>query len=519
MQESFQWPSTKGYIRISKEFKIAFLSACFAGIIVHLYVFSNLLLNWDSCGRSYSAESGLLSGRWAFRFVSSFSTFYQLPVVNGLISIIMIALTAGITVSLLRLSHPASVVFVAAFLVSYPTVSNAFAYMFAADLYFVALFLNALSVFLTKKYRFGFLPAVVLIAVACGIYQSYICYAISLFLFDCILSLLEKEEVKAVLLKGLEYILVLVGGLFLYTMIENLLLLHYGLSLASSTYQGMNTISSPDWNAMLSAIPNAYKGFIDRYLHWPFILPVFRLLQFAMPLFFGGSLIYLTVLNKLYREPLRLFLGILGVLMLPLSLNFVGVLAYKAGIHILMIYAHVLFFVFTIKTVELASQQMILAHVKHWSVLPLAALLCCCAIIWNNFCLCNIGYHSLQSAYENSVSVGNRAISQIEALEGFTKDTPVALIGAEYSPLGVSAKYAPYVSAIALMNNNTGIFLSTPFLCQYCGLNCGTLSSEQRKFILNSEEVANMPIFPSEGSVCMIDGVAVVRLGKPIYIR
>ena len=91
--------------------------------------------------------------------------------------------------------------------------------MFTADAYFIALFINAAAVYVAKKYRFGWVVTIFLIATACGIYQAYICYAIGLFLFDCILALLSQESVKAVLLRGGKYILLLAMGLLLYSLI------------------------------------------------------------------------------------------------------------------------------------------------------------------------------------------------------------------------------------------------------------------------------------------------------------
>ncbi len=131
----------------------------------------------------------------------------------------MIALTAGLTVKLLELSHPAAIVITSALLVSFPSVANTFAYMFTADPYFIALFMNTLAVWLTKKYRFGWIAAVGLITLACGIYQAYICYAAGLLLFDCTLSLLKDAPVKQVLRRGIGYAAILIASLLAYILI------------------------------------------------------------------------------------------------------------------------------------------------------------------------------------------------------------------------------------------------------------------------------------------------------------
>ena len=54
---------------------------------------------------------------------------------------------------------------------------------------------NAAAVYCAKFYRWGWVPALALMTVACGTYQAFICYAIGLFLFDCILSLLDGQPI------------------------------------------------------------------------------------------------------------------------------------------------------------------------------------------------------------------------------------------------------------------------------------------------------------------------------------
>lgn len=85
----------------------------------------------------------LSSGRWSAELLSVFSTNFQLPVVIGLISVVMLALTAGLTVRILGLTNRVNIVLVSALLVTFPSVACIFAYLFTADAYFIALFLSA----------------------------------------------------------------------------------------------------------------------------------------------------------------------------------------------------------------------------------------------------------------------------------------------------------------------------------------------------------------------------------------
>ena len=512
------WSSGHLWRRPSKEFRLAFHSACLIGLIAHLYVFTNLLFGYDGSIAAFTANSFVVNGRWALGFFSSFSTIYQIRVVLGLISIVMIAWTAGLTVRLLELSHPVSVLLVSALLVTFPTVADTFSFMFTADAYFASLFLNTLAVWLAKRYRFGWLAAIGLMTIACGIYQAYICYAIGLLLFDCVLSLLEEAPVGATVLRGLKYIAAIVISLALYAVIVRLLVSRHGASLTA--YNGMDTMGEFNFKAMLAAIPGAYARFADYYIHWPYDLSLFRLAQFAAPLLFGGSLLYLVIVKKLYRSPLRLILGVAGVLLLPLALNFIAVLAYTAYVHfLLMSYASVLFFVFTVKAVELAAQQLVLRKARYWLVLPLVGAVCCCMIVWNNFCACNVGYHAMQTCYENTHALATRVITRLEKLEGYTPGDPIAFIG--YPPTtyyGIYRRYwSPYSRLVSDMNWN--LVFNKTYIMHYLGLLTPNPTAEQRAALESSVEVAALPIWPAQGCAAMIDGVAVIRMGEDFLIR
>ena len=97
-QNAFQWPALP-LPKLSPRFRLAFLTACLVGFLTHLYLFTNTLLNHDSIHSLFTDNNVLSSGRWSAQLLSSFSTFFQMPVVIGLISILALAVTAGLRAS------------------------------------------------------------------------------------------------------------------------------------------------------------------------------------------------------------------------------------------------------------------------------------------------------------------------------------------------------------------------------------------------------------------------------------
>ena len=495
--------------RSSSEFRMAFLTALIAGFLTHLYAFTNLLLSNDAVNNAFSRNEHLVSGRWALGFFSSSSSYVQMPMVIGLLSVLALALTAGLTVLVLELHSTIGIMLTSILLVTFPTVACTFAYMFTADAYFIALFFNAAAVYLTKRFRFGWIPAVLLIAVGCGIYQAYFNYAVTLFLLDCIFRLLQEADLKKTVLLGFRYVGYLMASLLLYWAIEMLLLRYHQATL--TTYMGMDTIAGLDLLERLQAIPKAYGDFCYYWSNWSFAIPLAKLFHWGIVAVLIGSVIYLLILKRVWIQPVRCILILLGCALLPLTMNLSAVLAYEGSVHRLMIYSFILLCVAGVKCAEL----VIAAGTGLSSVLSLTALLCCGVVAWNNFCLCNVGYHALTLNYENTYAIAERVTVRLEELEGYEIGGPVAIVGYVSSDFyGTKSFYSPTFNTALNGEAIHEPLVFRSFFQYYIGFPIPSLTAEQREFLNNSPEVAAMPAFPAKNSVAMINGIAVVKLGE-----
>lgn len=501
--------------RLPHPFRLAFLSACLIGAVTHIYVFTNLLLNHDSVWRIYYDNDVLSSGRWSLEFFSNFSTYFQLPVVIALISILMLALTAGITVVFLDISHKLSIILTAAFIVTFPSVACIFSYMYTADAYFIALFLNAAAAYLAKRYRFGWIPAVLLCATACGIYQAFICYAIGLFLLDCIFNLLSKKPIPQIIRDGIRYIGISIGSLVLYYVVLKLILLITGTTLVS--YQGLDSMSLKNIGKFILEVPPAYHNFLQFFLHCSFFEKFYQVIQNLLLVLSAFPLLYLIISSKIYRELSRILLLILTIALIPLALNFITVLSIGAWVHALMIYAFLLLYVFIIKLFENAAAQL-KANGQNGQALFVCHAVLAFILIWNNFCISNVAYLRLQVNYEASFALANRIVARVEVLDGYSPNLPVAVVGNASTKL-----FGNKVSQFSKFNSLTGTtdsLLYSPetsvrtrnFIQTYIGFNMPRPNGEQIAMLKNSGVIEDMPSYPSEGSVLIYNDVIVIKL-------
>ena len=516
----FRWPAVPGpWKKISPAFWLAFLTAGVGGFITHLYIFTNLLPNHDSIGGLFTYNDMLDIGRWASIPMSLPSTFFQLPVVIGLLSVLALGAAAGLTVRVLEISHPVHIVLTSALMVTYPAACAIFAYLFTADAYFMALFLNALAVWCTKKYRWGWAAAILMMTWACGTYQAFICYAIGLFLIDCILALLKGEEVPGVVVRGLKYIGICLASLALYYVVLKIVLTVTGTELAD--YQGLSGLGLTSLAEYFSRIPEVYQIFFDYLLTPSFLDSFFCVVLQAGFVYAAAALVVLAVMNGLLRDPLRLLLTAAGAALLPLALNFVALLAAGGEVHHLMIYAFVLVFVLGIKLTELIMARLISAGRPGWTGVFWPNLVLCAALVWCGFCTDNIAYLRMELRYENSLALANRIAARAENLAGYTPDAPIAVVGR--LPIDLYGQTLPELSEYDAITGTDGFLLQCYYsgrdVLEYCiGLPMSQSTAEQWDDLYKSGILYQTPNWPDPNCMFMFEGMVVVKLSD-VYIE
>ena len=130
---------------ILPQWKICFFAALITGLIAHLYKITNWLPNWDSLVFRYDSQNMIAMGRWFLPVVCSFSSFYDLPFLNGVIAIVFHALSAVCICKMLDVQKKITAGLIGAVIVSFPTVTSVMMYNYVADGYSFGFFLSTLA--------------------------------------------------------------------------------------------------------------------------------------------------------------------------------------------------------------------------------------------------------------------------------------------------------------------------------------------------------------------------------------
>lgn len=493
---------------IKKEWIICFVSSLIFGLTAHIFKMTNWIPNWDSLLNYHNDQNTTYLGRCFLEIVCTISSFYDLPWVNTLLSVIYIGVSSAMISEIFGVKKKISLIMMSGLLVSFPTVAATFTYDYTADGYFMALLCACAGVLCVLRKKWGILCAAVLFAFSLGIYQSYITFAIILILWYLLDQLLFHEtECRAFFNSVGRFLLSGVLGCVIYWVALKVILVVSGTSLSS--YQGIASAFSGGNVSLFQAVKNCIKYYIFYFFDFSKGWNLFSFLNVLMFLFFIFAGILAVKERKLYREIWKLFFSAVCVLVLPFAsyaLCFISYLEY----HSLMVMCHAMTYVFFVILYERNTDSGITVKVfRQWGIVGLS-----CGILYNFILADNICYTKLQMAYEESRSMIYRIADRLEQCEQSEKAEKLAIIGKMEGSGIVSVVLPPVMTGTT---EDTIIWEQeqiVAMLRDYCGLSYEGVTEEEKEQILWKEEYQTMQAWPKESCAKMIDDILVLRLGE-----
>lgn len=144
-----------------------------------------------------------------------FRTDLTLPWIAGLLSLVWIGLAVFLVIRMFRVESRNLIFLIAGiFTVNITVSATAATYMHDYDGDMFAMLCAVIAVYFWKNVRWGSVLGAAFVAMALGIYQSYISVTIVLVMFVCILELLDGANFKNILIKGLKAVgMLILGGI------------------------------------------------------------------------------------------------------------------------------------------------------------------------------------------------------------------------------------------------------------------------------------------------------------------
>lgn len=346
-----------------------------------------------------------------------------------------------------------------------------------------------------------------------SIYQAYVCFAIGLYVSLLLMNCLEKEVKFSILIKRcFLYLAVILMGLVFYWISLQIMLRWFWPTLSS--YQGIDELASGGMGGfiqvIMSGIGKAYTKFFDVPFKMEETLKLRRMLYLIMGIIAVIEMIIMVVKNEVYKNiKIILLLVLMGIY--PLAVNSVFLMG-STSVSSLMLYCAV---VPTLLVVALTQKCLSYVSSKSVCILCYIASLSIIGLSYHYYLISNECYNRQYFTYEQTYGYMNRVAYAIQSCDGYSTDMPVMLLGnIEKERTMPEFDKLNYVTGIFGESDLINGYSREEFIRRYCGLPIVKATDDMRNAIVETLEYRNMPLWPQNGSVKVIDGCCVVKFAE-----
>ena len=523
---------------IKKEWLICFFAAIGFGTAAHIYKFLNFLPNWDSLLNLYSSQNKTELGRSFLSIACSIGSYYDLPWINGILSLLYLALSAVCISILFDVKKTLPLIFIGGMIATFPTVTSTMCYLYLADGFFLSMLCMCIAVVLISKtstadnnpYARGnlsasvlkhslraIIPATLLCAFSLGLYQAYLTFYLTLVVVFLLWKLLfSKDSIKELFCLALRFAVSICAGLLLYLLSFQLILSVSSKDL--SQYQGISSTYSLKMLRPLTSAKHVVLDFFHYFFDFSNGVNLFLLLNVI--LFFLLTILFLETfrIQKLWdrKKRARLLLALLCIACVPFTAYALYFTNSALLSHNLMVMGLCMIYLLPALFYEsMPVSEIRFSCLKRWAIVLLSFL-----TMYNFILLANISYQKLEISYEKSLGVAIRLADRIEQMPEAEHCTKLAVFGCLPDAEEISVNFPPDMTgttdSYVLRKQDASMHENVPqaMLRDYCGLSYGDTTLEEKERIAQTDEYQAMPCWPKAGSIAVIEDTLVIKFSE-----
>lgn len=508
--------------RLDGRYKAAFISTVVFGFLAHAVAFFNKFsINDDLIlflpGATFS------SGRWMLGIIAKIeqSVFgdytVSLPFFNGVLSVIFIALASMIIVYALDIKRHSLCALIGCIFVTFPTVTAIFGYMFTAHYYMFSMFIGvAGAALICKSERVVWrIAGIVLACCSVGIYQAFIPLILCVLLLYFTDKLVKSDDSSKKLLKKALIILVCaILFALMYFVLNKFFLAVTGEALTD--YQGIDQMGRASLDEYILRLKIAYHEFFAPAKNLTYnMYPDSMLTVYRLTLVLSAILsVVLAVKLARKKEILRAVLFCVCVfVVLPLCTCFIFVMTDSNNVHSLMVYSKAVPFVYLAWLADNTEIAVTKCGLRRAVSTVLCALLLLTGVIYVRYD--NKCYLKAELIQEEAKSYFTTLVTRICSIDGYSVDLPVVYINDTDKSVKNTTqlvemndvKILPYGNIDGYINNYAWV----RFMEVWCGFSPTKLEDDEKEAFEALPEVQEMPSYPDDGSIKIINDTIVVK--------
>ncbi|MBR4314993.1 MAG: glucosyltransferase domain-containing protein [Lachnospiraceae bacterium] len=497
--------------KINKRDVYIFLFTIVIGLFAHGFIVFNKISFLDDLSSLYgfSAKHLFSLGRFTIALLKIindklFNSFSS-PIINGIISLIFIAFSNILIARIFDIKKNTNLILLSSVMILSTGYICLQAYSYTAVYYSFAIFLSILSTYLFLNYRFKnkihkiFIIALLQMLVI-SIYQSYFLFGILIFIIYQICDLLnDKFELKITF----EYFRSVLLSLLLYFSVNKLVIFSFSFlnqaiptidsAIAISNYQGISQFLNLKFWSVLSFNALFLKLFIPDTI-----------------LFGNNYYIYILIylLAKGYLSIKSFVLVVIYTFLLVAISNALYILnGVGTSLYALPMFPKCLLFLYPVILLEKYSLKI---------NLPICVLLF--YYLTYNTVLANNIYLNKYLTLENEKRWCNTLVTRIQSTPGYSDEYDIYIYGEKIGPNIIkhdnhyvdNRRFFKSISPYDTSSINQYNFES--FLEYYSGFKAWTFHINDKSF--NTDIVIDMPCYPNDGSIRVIDKRIIVKFSN-----
>lgn len=498
------------------------LTAFLCGLITHLYIITNKFYNYFEMGNIFSTmpyekSDTLAMGRVFLPIVTAVSGYFSSAAINGVLALTVIAIAVYMLVDCLKLRSMLFAALAGGIVVTFPGIASYLSYGVNSDIFCISMCLAVGAVWLTQKYRRGYIGGALCMCISLGCYQPFLSVAIAVVFAILLLDVLRRDVAwKELVLKSLKYLGMMVVGFILYYVLLQIALKVTGITMGS--YHGVDEMTS-------FTLKGLVKGFVYAYIYFLryFFTTAYNNGLIPTVANYVAAVVLLLLLVRAFRQ--RKKSGktqmILLFCLFPLGVNAAPFLMgdrVGSGVDNYMLFSVIMTYLLLLAVMETVAQkwsdQVCLMHTAEWTV-----VITCAVTVISGFYVCNMAYHRLDAATQEVAAFLNRTAVRIEETQEWQEGMPVYFAGSSQI---FNDHYEVSIPEFEELKNVSGTEIKPwysyeavyKYMKEYLHFPLGEVTKEQIQMIEGSAELSKMPVYPAEGSIAEIDGVLVVKIGS-----
>lgn len=495
------------YSKIKKEYKFAFVVTLICSFLFHLFIFTNRIPNHDSLHSFYHNQAILSSGRFTLGPAASISSYFDLPWVIGILSMLYLSLFVILIVALFSITSKLAIVMISGVVTSFPVIGSTFSYLYTADAYILGYVLAVLSIYIIVNNRHGLFYSWLVMLIAIGIYQA----TLSVFLVFSIMLLVKKlidvqDDLKNIFILVVKLLGTFVVSLGAYAVIFKV----YQKSSGISDYQGLDQAGNVGFDVIKNGIYKSVGEFIDFYFRGfisEFDINLFELLNVGV--FLVCIIVLIKVMVSSGIKIINKVLIIVLLLCIPFCSFIMFFISPSVEYHSLMKFSLVFIYI-TLIVIYNDYFEQTKKLIFSWVTVVLMLL-----TIGNNAIIDNIAYLNAEIKYERSYSLLNRVLTKAETLHNYGDAKRIMVVGKPKMWTRISSQIVansiPSMTGAMgenILNSQSRIRNMYEY---YLGIYLLEVGNEQATSIKATESFKQMEIWPANESVKVIDDVLVIR--------